>query len=51
MYKLVTDRKATICPDGMAKPYEAFTDIMSKVQVEALSFLSVTNLYISGHLT
>ena len=38
MYKLVTDRKATICPDGMAKPYEAFTDIMSKTQVEALSF-------------
>ena len=38
MYKLVTDRKATICPDGMAKPYEAFTDIMSKAQVEALSF-------------
>lgn len=38
MYKLVTDKKATIRPEGMGKPYEAFTDIMSKVQVEAFSF-------------
>ena len=38
MYKLVTDKKATIRPEGMGKPYEAFTDIMSKTQVEALSF-------------
>ena len=38
MYKLVSDKKATIRPDGAGKPYEAFTDIMSKTQVEALSF-------------
>ena len=38
MYKLVTDKKATIRPEGMGKPYEAFIDIMSKTQVEALSF-------------
>ena len=38
MYKLVTDKKAIIRPEGMGKPYEAFTDIMSKTQVEALSF-------------
>ena len=38
MYKLVSDKKATIRPDGMGKPYEAFTDVMSKTQVEALSF-------------
>ena len=38
MYKLVTDKKATIRPDGIGKPYEAFTDIMSKAQVEAISF-------------
>ena len=38
MYKLVTDKKETIRPEGMGKPYEAFTDIMSKTQVEALSF-------------
>jgi hypothetical protein len=38
MYKLVTDKKATIRPEGMGKPYEAFTDIMSKTQVEAISF-------------
>lgn len=38
MYKLVTDKKATIRPEGIGKPYEAFTDIMSKAQVEAISF-------------
>jgi hypothetical protein len=38
MYKLVTDKKATIRPEGMGKPYEAFVDIMSKTNVEALSF-------------
>jgi hypothetical protein len=38
MYKLVTDKKETIRPEGMGKPYEAFTDIMSKAQVEAISF-------------
>lgn len=38
MYKLVTDKKETIRPEGMGKPYEAFTDIMSKTQVEAISF-------------
>ena len=38
MYKLVSDKKDTIRPDGMGKPYEAFTDILSKTQVEALSF-------------
>ena len=37
-YKLVTDKKATIRPEGMGKPYEAFTDIMSKSRVEAISF-------------
>ena len=37
-YKLVTDKKATIRPEGMGKPYEAFTDIMSKAKVEAISF-------------
>ena len=38
MYKLVTDKKETIRPEGMGKPYEVFTDIMSKTQVEAISF-------------
>ena len=38
MYKLVTDKKATIRPEGVGKPYEAFVDIMSKTNVEALSF-------------
>jgi hypothetical protein len=38
MYKLMTDKKVTIRPDGMGKPYEAYTDIMSKAQVEAISF-------------
>ena len=38
MYKLVSDKKMTVKPDGMGKPYDAFTDVMSKTQVEALSF-------------
>ena len=38
MYKLVSDKKVTVRPDGMGKPYDAFTDVMSKTQVEALSF-------------
>jgi hypothetical protein len=37
-YKLVTDKKAVVRPDGAGKPYEAFMDVMSKTQVEALSF-------------
>ena len=38
MYKLVSDKKVTVRPDGMGKPYDAFADAMSKTQVEALSF-------------
>jgi hypothetical protein len=38
MYKLLSDRKETIRPEGMGKPYEAYVDIMSKEQVEAISF-------------
>ena len=38
MYKLVTDKKVTIRPEGVGKPYEAFVDIMSKTNVEAFSF-------------
>ena len=37
-YKMISNKKETVRPEGMGKPYEAFTDIMSKVQVEALSF-------------
>ena len=37
-FKLISNKKETIRPEGMGKPYEAFTDIMSKAQVEALSF-------------
>jgi hypothetical protein len=38
MYKLVTDKKATIRPEGMGNSYEAFMDVMSQTQVEAISF-------------
>lgn len=37
-YKLISNKKETIRPDGMGKPYEAFVDVMSKEQVEAMSF-------------
>ena len=37
-YKLISNKKETIRPDGMGKPYEAFVDVMSKAQVEAMSF-------------
>ena len=37
-YKMISNKKETVRPEGMGKPYEAFTDIMSKAQVEALSF-------------
>ena len=38
MYKLISDKKATVKPEGMGKSYDAFVDIMSKERVEALSF-------------
>ena len=38
IYKLVSDKKAIIRPEGVGKPYEAFIDVMSKSQVEAISF-------------
>ena len=38
MYKLITDKKNRVHPEGMGKPYDAYTDIMSKEMVEAISF-------------
>ena len=38
MFKLITDKKAMIRPEGMGKSYEAYIDVMSKTQVEAISF-------------
>ena len=38
MYKLISNKKVTVHPEGMGKSYDAFVDIMSKERVEALSF-------------